>query len=381
MSQRIAAIEYIRGLAMLGVIGIHSGAWSLSNPDVNIHLFALFEIVSRFSVPIFFFITAFGIFYQPDQRRERLAQISFNRIRAIFIPYLFWSFLYMINYTLVYDDMTIWQLPKLSEYLLFGLASYQLYFLVILLVFFVCLPLLEPLAIWLAARPVPRLAGLLILQILFNAYSSYSLKPTVSDYWLKLLIEHRLNYWLLHYLWIFMLGAVFAMLYPQWQSAFKQRQTIISGCFWGSLALMLGSYYFVVLGRGFSLERAAFTIHQLSPMGVLYTGAAALYLSQALAKPLPPALKRLLNIFAKHSFFIYLVHPFVMSALGEVVKMYQLVMTVPITLLFFSATVGISLALSYAMQCLSQQLPAASLLLTGKALPPARSGATVGKFL
>ena len=38
---RIASIEYIRGLAMLGVIGIHTGAWSLSNSQVNMHLFAL----------------------------------------------------------------------------------------------------------------------------------------------------------------------------------------------------------------------------------------------------------------------------------------------------------------------------------------------------
>ncbi|KYZ76992.1 hypothetical protein AXX12_02285 [Anaerosporomusa subterranea] len=366
MSQRIVAIEHIRGLAMLGVIGIHTGAWSLSNPDVNIHLFALFEIVSRFSVPIFFFITAFGIFYQPDQRSEGLTSIPFSRIRAVFIPYLSWSLLYMASYTFFYDDTTIWQLPKLSEYLLFGLASYQLYFLVILLVFLLCLPLLWLLAVWLAARPLSRLTGLLILQILFNAYSSYSFKPTVSDYWLKLLIEYRLNYWLLHYLWIFMLGAVFALRHLQWQDELKQWQATVRGCFWGSLTLMLGSYYFVVLGLGFSLERAAFTIHQLSPMGVIYTGAAALYLSQVLANPQPPAVTQLLNILAKHSFFIYLVHPFVMSGLSEVVTNYQLVMTVPISLLFFSATVVISLILSYAVLRLSQQFPAVSLLLTGK---------------
>jgi surface polysaccharide O-acyltransferase-like enzyme len=79
MSQRIAAIEHIRGLAMLGVIGIHTGAWSLSNPAVNIHLFALFEIVSRFSVPIFFFITAFGLFYQPKRQDQRVGLASVPR--------------------------------------------------------------------------------------------------------------------------------------------------------------------------------------------------------------------------------------------------------------------------------------------------------------
>jgi peptidoglycan/LPS O-acetylase OafA/YrhL len=329
----------------------------------------MFEIVSRFSVPIFFFITAFGLFYQPKRQDQRtgLASVPIARIRAVLIPYLSWSLLYMTSYTLIYNDTTIWQTPKLWEYLLFGLASYQLYFLVILLVFLLFLPLLEPLAIWLAAQPIRRLTGLLILQILFNTYSSYFLKLQVSDYWLNLLLEHRLNYWLLHYLWIFMLGAVFALLYPKWQVELKQRQTIVSGCFWCSLAVMLGSFYFVVLGLGFSLERAAFTIHQLSPMGVLYTGAAALYLSLTLAKPLDPVTSRLFSLLANHSFFIYLVHPFVMSGLGEFINTYQLVMTIPVTLLFFILTVTISLTLSYTVQLLGQKLPAVSLLLTGKA--------------
>ena len=55
--QRIPAIEYIRGISMLGVIGIHTGSQYLSNPASNIHLVAMFEIFTRFSVPIFFFIS------------------------------------------------------------------------------------------------------------------------------------------------------------------------------------------------------------------------------------------------------------------------------------------------------------------------------------
>lgn len=375
MPQRVIAIEYIRGLAMLGVIGIHTGAWSLSNPDVNIHLFALLEIVSRFSVPIFFFISAFGIFYQTNRQQSRAA-IPVRRLRAVFIPYLFWSLLYMLNYSRLYGDTTIWHLPKLAEYLLFGLASYQLYFLVILLVFFLCLPLLRPLAFWLAAQPLPRLAGLLFLQILFNSYSSYWLKATANGYWLHLLLEHRLNYLPLHYLWIFMLGAVLALYYPQWQRECDRWQGLLDGCFWGSLLVMLGSYYYVVLQRGFSLEQAAFTIHQLSPAGVVYTGAAALYLSRRLSRPQPRLLGRLLTVCANHSFFIYLVHPFVMSALGELFIGRQWVMTPPVALLFFTATVSISLLLAYGAQLVSRMLPAASLLLTGKLLPPQRRGAT-----
>ena len=50
---RLAAIEYIRGIAMLGVIGIHVGSVYSEIPAANIHMVALLEILTRFSVPIF----------------------------------------------------------------------------------------------------------------------------------------------------------------------------------------------------------------------------------------------------------------------------------------------------------------------------------------
>ena len=59
---RLPAIEYIRGISMLGVVGIHTGSQYLANVAANMHLVALFEVATRFSVPIFFFISAFGMF-------------------------------------------------------------------------------------------------------------------------------------------------------------------------------------------------------------------------------------------------------------------------------------------------------------------------------
>ena len=50
---RLPAIEYIRGISMMGVIGIHVGSQYIGNPASNEHLTALFEIFTRFSVPIF----------------------------------------------------------------------------------------------------------------------------------------------------------------------------------------------------------------------------------------------------------------------------------------------------------------------------------------
>ena len=40
--QRLPAIEYIRGISMLGVIGIHVGSQYMMNPSANVHLLELF---------------------------------------------------------------------------------------------------------------------------------------------------------------------------------------------------------------------------------------------------------------------------------------------------------------------------------------------------
>ena len=96
--QHLAAIEYIRGISMLGVIGIHVGSQYLMNPASNAHLTALFEIATRFSVPIFFFISAFGIFYNMDLDKpfsyRRFLQ---KRSRAVVLPYLVWSLFYLLH--------------------------------------------------------------------------------------------------------------------------------------------------------------------------------------------------------------------------------------------------------------------------------------------
>lgn len=55
MSKRfIQSINYMRGLCMLGVIGIHVGSVALLSPSPNLGLVAVLEILSRFSVPAFF---------------------------------------------------------------------------------------------------------------------------------------------------------------------------------------------------------------------------------------------------------------------------------------------------------------------------------------
>ena len=220
---RIPAIEYIRGVSMLGVVGIHVGSQYLANPSPNLALVALFEIATRFAVPIFFFISAFGLFYHLDVKAPfDYGKFLLRRARTVLIPYIVWSIFYMLHYTVLFRDTMLLHLNVLVKYLFYGFGSYQLYFMVILLWFY----LLMPLWIWLVRRMTPkRLVVLLVLQIAFDYWSSFLLVPSsIGNSLLRELVENRLNYWVMHYVFIFVLGGWLAVHYEQFLQLLRRRR-------------------------------------------------------------------------------------------------------------------------------------------------------------
>lgn len=375
-NKRIAALEYIRGISMLGVVGIHTGAYSLSNPKVNIHLFALLEIVSRFSVPIFFFVSAFGLFLNQDLT-GKLNYLSFmsRRARTVFIPYLVWSILYMAHYTFLYRDISIWKPTLLYEYLLFGLASSQLYFLVILLWFYALMPVWRFAVRYIIKHPLRNLSILLLLQIIFNYYSSYLLKADTFSFYLNKLISYRLNYWVLHYFFIFLLGAVCAVHYAEFELVIRRYQQHIKRFFYLTLTGMLSFYYYLLYALNYTPEQAVNTAHQLSPIGVLYTLASTLFLFMLFNKDqIPYIIKTLLANLGKHSYLVYLVHLFIMYYLTAYLTGHNLMMTAPTVIAFYLATTILSLAFAVLIGKVSSFFPIISLLLTGCGLPKKKSG-------
>lgn len=90
---RNTIIDNLRGICMLGVIGIHIGSLALA-PN-NFTLYLLLEILSRYSVPSFFFISGYGLACTDKGllSGSRLNYIDFmkKRLRGAGLPYLSWS--------------------------------------------------------------------------------------------------------------------------------------------------------------------------------------------------------------------------------------------------------------------------------------------------
>ncbi len=368
IKKRLPALDYIRAIAMLGVIGIHVGSFSLMNPDVSIHLIALFEVVSRFSVPIFFFVSAFGLFYQldlsaPFSYRDFLSR----RLRTVLVPYLVWSCLYLVHYSLIVKDLSMWQPGVLLSTLFFGQGCYHLYFMVILLWFYALMPL------WIAivrrmTKPILAMTVLFVLQVLFNQWSTTDLWTFSSPSpLLNRFVELRLNYWTAHYLFIFLLGAVFSVHYDAVYAWLRKHSRIVFAVGFGSLVYILGSYYhFLSLTPPYSPESAINTVQQLSLPGLIYTfGSAVFFFRFFTFTQLPNIATRTLASLGAHSYFIYLFHPFALSVLGSILINRGIVLTTKKTLLFYLVILAVSYIMALIINRINKHFPLVGMLLNG----------------
>lgn len=342
--ERIPAIEYMRGISMLGVVGIHVGSqYLMNNPTPNLQLLALYEVVTRFSVPIFFFISAFGLFYNLDLSEKFNYKVFMKRrFKTVLIPYLVWSAFYILHYTVMNHTLYLLHPLNLVGILFFGLACYQLYFMILLIWFYALMPL------WIVIVKrlnIVLLVILFLVQMAIDYYSSFIMNPYgIENPFIKAIFMYRLNYWVIHYVFIFVLGGYIAVHYTNFKIFMKEQLNKLR--LFGLIGLigLVAYYYYCIFYNGYSAEGAINTAHQLSPAGLVYTLAASLYLFAEFQYGfLSKWLTGLFSLLGKHSYFVYLAHPVAITYLALIMAKFNIVMTAVNSIFFYILTVWCTL--------------------------------------
>jgi surface polysaccharide O-acyltransferase-like enzyme len=162
---RVKAIDVLRTISIAAVLLIHTTTKVLeaTHYDLATYSFTLFlNQLARFAVPLFILISGFVLELNYDYHTSYWAYLK-KRVSKIFIPYLFWSLIY---YYFIYTGNH----DNLSWVLLTGNASYQLYFIPTLCIFYMAFPLLHKLYKYLAMPLVLLFLGGLQIWLMSQDY-------------------------------------------------------------------------------------------------------------------------------------------------------------------------------------------------------------------
>ena len=377
---RNTIIDNLRGICMLGVIGIHIGSLALA-PN-NFTLYLLLEILSRYSVPSFFFISGYGLACTDKGllSGSRLNYIDFmkKRLRGAGLPYISWSLFYMLYFWLILPPGFVsWNPLHVAYVLFFGLGCYHLYFMVILLWFYASYPLWRRLLRIIIHQNIPFMLVLLfIFQLAFNWWTTHSGMNTAGwSVLAKNFFDYRLNYLPLHYLLIFISGGLAACYWEKFIALLRSYSAMVCIIFAASVAWDVQSCYEAVTVKGYTLIDLANTYHQLSPQGLCYTVGSLLFFCLALdwlerkaqsegslAKPFYKAI----SILSAYSMLIYFVHPLLLDWLSSAYNHFGIIMTVKKVALSYVLLVLGSLVLSILLTKAFEKCSTAKLLFTGK---------------
>lgn len=377
---RNTIIDNLRGICMLGVIGIHIGSLALA-PN-NFTLYLLLEILSRYSVPSFFFISGYGLACTDKGllSGSRLNYIDFmkKRLRGAGLPYLSWSFFYMLYFWLILPPGFVsWNPLHVAYVLFFGLGCYHLYFMVILLWFYASYPLWRRLLRIIIHQSIPFMLVLLfIFQLAFNWWTTHpGLNTAGWSVLAKNFFDYRLNYLPLHYLLIFISGGLAACYWEKFIALLRRYSVIVCLIFAASVVWDVQSCYEAVTVKGYTLIDLANTYHQLSPQGLCYTVGSLLFFclvldwlerkaqsEGSLAKPFYKAI----SILSAYSMLIYFVHPLLLDWLSSAYNHFGIIMTVKKVALSYVLLVLGSLVLSILLTKAFEKCSTAKLLFTGK---------------
>lgn len=279
------AIDILRFISILAVILIHTTTKTIQAVSGNLHLvpWTLFlNQISRFAVPLFFLISGFVLELSSSESINYLTYLK-KRLSRILAPYITWSLIY---YFLIYRGNSL----SFFHILITGGASYQLYFIPSLLIFYLIFPVFHKFYNFFANRWV--LISLGILQLIF-LYHDY--------YFGSYPIFYPLNIALLNY-YFFVLGIISSrnqLILLKIYSKFKYPLLIIT-CFLATYISFEGWSRFYSTGNYlafYSQWRPSVFFYTVFLSIVLYHFLNKIHLPEPVVKTLSP-----------HSFFVFFIH-------------------------------------------------------------------------
>ena len=331
-------IPVIRSIAAILVVTVHliAGLYSPGGVFSTVHI-GYIDQLARLGTPIFAVVSAFLLMSSVLRRGFDLSYFVKSRFTKIFIPYLFWSSVYLLYRSFVEGSL----IPGLSifSYFLHGTANFHLYFILTVLQFYVLFPFLSRL------KKGPVLIGLFLMSVLINYGWMKSDGLPLDSEFLNTFINSKS--FLLNWIAYFMLGMVYAAYYQEIQTLLLKHKRILQLFI---IVLAIDLFVSINLDQVYTSTNAANLVY--IPFFLISLN----YLYHFVKKDV--ASSTVLTTIGNYSMGIYLIHPLVIRTLGRME--WSSVLT---TTNMFVITLSLTLLLSVLFSYLISLLPFGSYLI------------------
>lgn len=293
--QRIYTFDIIRTIAAYAVIIIHvtAIAYTLYTKE-SPHLFVI-TILNRFfkfATPVFVFLGGLMVHVKYKNRPFKTLPFYKDRFMRIIMPYIFFSIFYYFSHLIVYK----WSFDGLDllKQVLMGTAKYHLYFIIIITQLYLLTPILIKL------RSLQFKFIFMTVLLLINLYVvMYVHFPYADRFFLK-------------YVFTFMMGVIYGTDLLTLLKRKSVQWVIMLSTFMVGLTYAL-TFYFQTIGT------ATYSVYFLNFIWFAYTNLsiyALIIIATWLERFIP--LRNKAVAITQYSFFIYLIHPFIMDRSEEI---------------------------------------------------------------
>ncbi|WP_051217618.1 acyltransferase [Paenibacillus assamensis] len=221
--EHIEEIHYIRAFAFLAVVLQHSIGHYIFVPEAHLAdgvAFTFLLLVTKFAVPMFIFITGLVLFYNYDGRLNYWTFMK-KRFSDIIVPYLFWSFVYL----LIQNHMDVLSaINRFGEVFLTGKASYHLWYVIMIIQLYITFPI-SRFIIMQAKRwvrtPLAVYITFSVLAIAYILLMTYPIHITAARWNIPLITPILTKYAdrnALNFFYYFALGALAGLTITSWRA-------------------------------------------------------------------------------------------------------------------------------------------------------------------
>lgn len=295
MKQYFYSIDALRVIAITAVLLIHSSIKPLSFeqfPIDRMWLALFLNQIAGFAVPMFFIISGFVL---ELTYKEKLSFTKFfmKRTKRVLIPYIFWSALYFSLFS--HKGVQVLFSKGFFDSILYGGASYQLYFIPTLLLFYLAFPFLHSIIKLISNKWI--FITLVALQFFFLYQDFY-----VHTYDIRLPLRIALLSFL-----PFLLGMVVS---HNKNYLFKLGQRF-SGFASLALFILIPSAYVYLFVSLKNTHNLTYLYSQFNPINYMYTFLLTVVLFQFFEKVIKK--KGIFSYLSSLSFFVFFIHVWIQT--------------------------------------------------------------------